>query len=317
MLLYNNFIGLDIGKLNFVVAVNGEKETKEYNNSTRGIKEFIKDYKNIFGQSLCILENTGGYELELLYTLCGQKIAVHRADARKVKNFIRSYGNSAKTDKLDTKVLAKYGAERKDLLKLFTPLSKQALNLFELVRRRQDLKQILVAEKNRLQAPSAAIIKLSCKQIIKSITHQIEAITEKIKELIDSDPILKQKQEILKTIPGIGNIVAFELLILLPELGSIDRRKIASLSGLAPMSNDSGKHQGYRKTYYGRNGIKPVLFLAAMAARNSKSEFRNFYKNLIARGEIKMVAFAALMRKIIVIANARLRDFYAQIAIIK
>ncbi len=157
MSLYNNFIGMDIGKRNFVVAVNGQKETKEYNNTTQGIKEFIKDYKNIFGQSLCILENTGGYELELLYTLCGHKIAVHRADTRKVKNFIRSYGNSAKTDKLDAKTLAKYGAERKSLLELFTPQSKQALNLFELVRRRQDLKQILVAEKNRLQTPSVSI----------------------------------------------------------------------------------------------------------------------------------------------------------------
>ncbi len=278
MSLYNNFIGMDIGKRNFVVTVNDQKETKEYNNTTQGIKEFIKDYKNIFGQSLCILENTGGYELELLYTLCGHKIAVHRADTRKVKNFIRSYGNSAKTDELDAKALAKYGAERKSLLELFTPQSKQALNLFELVSRRQDLKQILVAEKNRLQTPSVSIIKSSCKKIIKAITRQIEVITKKIKELIDYDPILKEKQEILKTIPGIGNIIAFELLILLPELGSLDRRKIASLSGLAPMSNDSGKHQGYRKTYHGRNEVKPILFLAAMAARCSKSELRGFYK---------------------------------------
>ena len=164
------------------------------------------------------------------------------------------------------------------MLELFTPQSKQALNLFELVRRRQDLKQILVAEKNRLQTPSVSIIKSSCKKIIKAITRQIEVITKKIKELIDYDPILKEKQEILKTIPGIGDIIAFELLILLPELGSLDRRKIASLSGLAPMSNDSGKHQGYRKTYHGTNEVKPILFLAAMAARCSKSELRGFYK---------------------------------------
>ena len=108
------------------------------------------------------------------------------------------------------------------MLELFTPQSKQALNLFELVSRRQDLKQILVAEKNRLQTPSVSIIKSSCKKIIKAITRQIEAITRKIKELIDSDPILKHKQEILKTIPGIGDIIAFELLILLSELGSLD-----------------------------------------------------------------------------------------------
>ena len=155
------------------------------------------------------LKNTGGYELEILYTLCSLKIAVHRADARKIKNFIRSYGNSAKTDKLDAKALGKYGAERKSLLEPFTRQSKQVLNLFELVRHRQDLKQILVAEKNHLQARSVSIIKLSCEKIIKAITEQIEAITKTIQKLTDSDPILKQKQEILKTIPGIGDIVHY------------------------------------------------------------------------------------------------------------
>lgn len=131
-------------------------------------------------------------------------------------------------------------------------------------------------------------------------------------KLIDFDPILKQKQEILKTIPGIGDIVEFELLVMLPELGCLDRRKIAWLCGLAPAANDSGQYHGYRKTYHGRNGIKPILFLAVMAARNSKSELKCFYKNLIARGKEKMVALTALIRKIIVIANSRLRDFYAQ-----
>ena len=95
------------------------------------------------------------------------------------------------------------------------------------MRRRQDIKQIPVAEKNRLQAPSVSIIKLSCEKIIKAITEQIEAITKTIQKLTDSDPILKQKQEILKTIPGIGDIVEFELLVMLPELGCLDRRKIA------------------------------------------------------------------------------------------
>ncbi|MGL5741580.1 MAG: transposase, partial [Legionella sp.] len=113
---------------------------------------------------------------------------------------------------------------------------------------------------------------------------------------------------LLKTIPGIGNIIANELLILLPELGQLSRREIASLVGVAPRSNDSGTMQGYRRATHGRDGVKPLLFLAAMAARNSNSHLKTFYEGLLSRGKIKMVALVALMRKIIVIANARLKN---------
>jgi transposase len=107
---YQYFMGIDIGKFTFVTAVYGQKETKEYDNSPSGIQEFLKDHKDILKKSLCVMETTGGYEIELLYTLCDKNIIVHRADNRKVKNFIRSYGNAAKTDKLDAKALAKYAA---------------------------------------------------------------------------------------------------------------------------------------------------------------------------------------------------------------
>jgi len=310
MTSYHNFIGIDIGKFNFVVAIYSQKETKEYENTSTGILDFLKDYSELLNNSLCILETTGGYELPLLYTLCSKQIKVHRADTRKVKSFIRSYGNAAKTDALDAKALAKYGFERHEQLAIFTPQSKRSLDLFALVQRRCDLKQMLVAEKNRLKGPGGAAIKKSCTQMIKTITLQIDSITAQIEALIAGDPILAEKQKILKSIPGIGNIVAFELLVLLPELGTLNRRKIASLAGLAPRANDSGKYQGYRKTGNGRKGIKPTLFLAAMAARNSKSDLglKEFYEKLLSKGKKKMVALTALMRKILVVANARLKS---------
>lgn len=305
---YHNFIGIDIGKYNFVAFDNKTNITKEYENNGLGFKAFIEDYKEVLSASLCVLETTGGYELELLYTLCEQNLSVHRADTRKVKNFIRSFGNKAKTDALDAKALAKYGEERAETLEVFKPQSKQAITLFQLVQRRGDLKHMLVAERNRLQAPSSSkLIKKCCSGLIKQLAARVEAITEEIKMLIDNDPVLRKKHKILKTIPGIGDVVAFELLILLPELGQLNRRKIASLAGLAPMAKDSGTYAGYRKTAPGRSSIKPILFLAAMAARNSKSELKAFYESLIARGKKKMVALVALMRKILVIANAKLK----------
>ena len=308
MVEYQNFVGIDIGKFNFVVAIHGQGITKEYENTTDDITKFLDEYKDILSNSLIVMEPTGGYELELLYTLCDRNYAVHRSDTSKVKKFIESYGNGAKTDELDAKALAHYGQERYKTLALFLPQSKQALELFRLSRRKNDLKKILVAEKNRLQAPSSKAIHNSCKNMIRVIDKQISMITEQIQETIDSDPILKEKQKVLKTIPGIGDAVSSELLILLPELGNqMTRRTIASLAGLAPRANDSGKFKGYRRTGHGRSGVKPYLFLAAMAARNSKSHLKEFYERLIAKGKKKMVALTALMRKIIVIANAKLK----------
>jgi len=120
---------------------------------------------------------------------------------------------------------------------------------------------------------------------------------------------LKAKHAVLKSIPGIGNIIATELLVRLPELGQLDRRQIASLVGVAPRANDSGQKKGYRSTGHGREGVKPRLFLAAMAARRSNSPLKAYYIQLIERGKQKMVALVALMRKLIVIANARLKEF--------
>ena len=303
---YHNFIGIDIGKFSFVVNAHNQQEVSEYENSSEGIGLFLKEHKNLLKKSLCILETTGGHEIKLLYTLCDKNYAAHRANTRKVKNFIRSYGNVAKTDKLDAKALAKYGYERHKQLDLFAPQSKLAIELYHLVQRRSDLTQILVAEKNRFKAPGNSAVKSSCQQMINMIKTQIDDLISTMQELINRDKTLYEKQKILKTIPGIGEILSLELLILLPELGTICRRKIASLAGLAPISNDSGAYKGYRRTGHGRNGVKPRLFLAAMAARNSKSELKQFYEKLITKGKKKLVALTALMRKILVIANAKL-----------
>lgn len=311
MSLYNKHIGIDIGKNFFVVAIHGLKKVHEYDNSSSGMGLFFKDFRKELSQSLCVLETTGGYEMQLLLSLCRADIAVHRANTRKVKRFIQSYGNDAKTDKLDAKALALYGYEREQRLVLFTPQSSESLVLFELVQRRNDLKQMLIAEKGRLKAPRANIIKNSCKEMIALLTNQMTAITDEINGLISGNTVLQEKKTILKTIPGIGDIVANELLVLLPELGSLTRRKIASLAGLAPRSNDSGQFSGYRCISHGRCGIKPILFLAAMAAMHSNSHLKDFYEQLIVRGKKKMVALTALMRKILVIANARLRDYSA------
>ena len=249
--------------------------------------------------------------MDLLLRLCERGYSVHRANTRKVKNFIRSYGNDAKTDELDAKALALYGYERGKRLAIFSPQSKGALKLYELVSRRQDLVKMIVAEKNRLQGPRAQVIKASCRAIIKTLEKQLKTFELEIDQMIAEDINLQQKRAVLKSIPGIGDVTSAHLVVMLPELGSLNRREITSLAGVAPKANDSGRHKGYRATSKGRESLKPVLYMVAMAARQSHSHFRTFYEKLIASGKEKKVALTAVMRKIIVIANAKIRDLMA------
>lgn len=312
MQLYTHFIGIDIGKKTFVAAVQGEKRTKEYENNSTGIEEFIHDRQLILNEALCVVETTGGYEMCLLLRLCANGYAIHKASGRQVKYFSRSYGYEAKTDRIDAMLLARYGQERRESLDVFIPPGEHAVELYELTQRRKDLKSMLTAEKNRAQSPRTEYIKGSINTIMEVLQQEVDRVTQAIETLIREDELLRQKQIVLRTVPGIGPIIANELLSSLPELGQLTRREIAALVGVAPMARESGQFKGYRRCGHGRSGMKSILFLAAMAARNSNSPLRTYYESLLARGKKKMVALIALVRKIIVIANARLRDFYRE-----
>jgi len=315
MTVYTYFIGIDIGKEQFVVACHHHKIVKTYDNTSSGIALFLQEFKDDLPKSLCVLETTGGYEMLLLFTLCKYDYNVHRANTRKVKNFIRSFGDKAKTDALDAKHLALYGFERSAHLSCFVPGSSVAIQLFHLGQRRQDLKSMLVQEKNRSKSPhDCLMVKKSCASMIVTLEAQINEITAEINDLISNDPVLSEKKKILKGIPGIGDVVANNLLSFLPELGTLNRKEIAALAGVAPKANESGKFVGYRSTGHGRAHIKPILFVSAMAARNSHSPLKMYYEQLIGRGKKKMVALTALMRKIIVIANARIKEYLGGIA---
>jgi len=305
--MYHFFIGIDISKDSFVVAKHGDKKSTNYPNNKKGFLHFCKDFKQQLPQSLVVLETTGGYEIELICYLQSKKILVHRANTRKVKSFIRSYGTLAKTDSIDSFGLALYGYERHSKLEIYqeSPHKK----LLKLVQRRNDLKIMLVQEKNRLKAPDQKAFKTSFNAIIKVIQQEMHKIEKIIAELCAKHHQIEEIVKILKTIKGIGDITAIQLIALLPELGTLNRKQIASLAGLAPHPNESGKKIGYRATKGGRSDVKPVLFLSAMTAARSKSALGDFYNKLVSSGKKKMVALTALMRKILVIANAKVRDY--------
>lgn len=308
--LYHNYIGIDISKYDFHVAVHGSKLTESFSNDKEGFKEFYTKYKEHLTQALVVLEVTGGHEIVLIDFLQKKDVAVHRANTRIVKSFIRSTGKLGKSDRIDSLGLARYGCERFQELGLYVPPSNSEKELLQLTKRKIELKQMLVQEKNRHKSPDNEFVKASCETVIKSLQDSIKQIEERIKILLEESGIIKEKVEILaKEIDGVGEATAIDLLNTMPELGKIDRRSIASLSGTAPHPYESGKKIGYRSTQGGREIVKPILFMAAMAAARSKGKLGEFYRSLIAKGKKPMVAITALMRKIIVIANAKIRDF--------
>lgn len=309
--MYQTFIGIDIGKKTFVASIAEQKDTHEFNNSTNGFKDFYQQYKNVLSSSLVVLETTGGYEMPLIYFLYSHEISVHRANTRKVKFFIRSLGQEAKTDAIDAQGLAKYGQERHHKLSLYNPCSPAQKQLQQLTERRLDLKQMIVQEKNRAQAPDIdSWVKKSCLGMIKSLEKQIKAVDVAIQGILNANPEQKDKQQVLKQVDGIGDVVSATLLALLPELGLVNRKQIASLVGLAPFPCESGLKKGQRRTKGGRQNVRTIIFMAAFAASHSKGRLGQFYRRLIKNGKKKMVAMTALMRKIIVIANAKLADWY-------
>lgn len=308
--MYHNFIGIDVSKLDFHVAVHGSNTTKSFTNDKKGFSQFQHEYKKSLTQAFVVLETTGGYEMKLIEFIQTKKIAVHRANTRIVKSFIRSTGKLGKSDRIDSIGLARYGHERYQDLEIYVQPSDTAKELLQLTNRRRELKKMLVQEKNRYKAPDNKFIINSCITLIQSLEDSIKHIEQRTIEIVNANKQIKDKVDVLvNEIDGIGKTTAIDLLNTLPELGHIDRRAIASLSGTAPHPYESGQKIGYRSTRGGREYIKPILFMAAMTASRSKGKLGEFYRSLIARGKKPMVAMTALMRKIIVIANAKIRDF--------
>jgi transposase len=306
---YIHFIGIDVSKEWFDVSVHGSAaKPKRYPNEAGGFAAFAQADEVLFARALVVLEATGGYEAALIESLLKQGVAVHRADPRAASYFIRSLGKRAKTDGLDAKALARYGAERHAELRLACPQDAVQAELETLHARRADLVAMRTAEKNRLKHPRYTALQEELQSMLDDLQRRIDAYEERIETLIASCARLAKKRDVLVGVTGVGKQTAATLLACMPQLGELTRRQAASLAGCAPHPKDSGKSTGYRKTQGGKQTVKTALFMAAMTARNFHPELKCFYNRLVQNGKKPMVALTAIMRKIIVILNAKIRD---------
>ena len=299
-----HFVGIDVAKDWFDVAVLGEKGTRQCANTKKGIRELVQ-WVNQVQPKLIVVEATGGYEEALGLALFEAGLPVALVSPQRVRQYARAKGRLAKTDPLDAQLLAEYGKAIQP--RLFVDKSEERKQLSALVARRNQLKGMLQAEKNRLRAPSDAIHS-SLQTVMACLERELQQMDQEIRTLLQQHTDLQGQEKLLRTAKSIGPVTAATLLADLPELGQLDRQQIAALVGVAPLNRDSGKKRGYRKTKGGRPEVRRTLYMATLSGIRFNPVLQPHYEQLRKRGKEKKVAITACMRKILTILNAMIRD---------
>ena len=300
----SKYVGIDVSKARLDIFVSGDNEIWATSNDEEGF-QFILERLHPITPALIVVESTGGLEISLLVALYTAGLPVALVNPGRVREFAKSTGLLAKTDKLDARLLARFAEAVKPALTQLPSEAEQLLS--DLMGRRCQLIEMLTAEKNRL----GTVRKPARPRIEKHIAwleDELVGINQEINQFIQQSPSFKQKDNILRSTPGVGSVTAAILISDLPELGKLDRKEIASLVGVAPFNNDSGRHRGKHRIKGGRESVRRVLYMAALTAARCNPMIKSFYERLLKMGKEKKVALIACMRKLLTILNAMVRD---------
>lgn len=301
---HEGFVGIDVSKEWVDIAFGDTcfRVKQAQRDITLAVNKISKE-----NPVLCIIESTGGYERMVLAALHKARLKVHVAHPSRVREFARAKGLLAKTDRLDAHVLSAYGQFLGDTAKIAKP-DPQGDKLSDLQSRYNQLKAMRHAESCRAGCSIHADVKKGIDEMIKFLDLQIEALFKSIQKIIDENDSLKARKAILCSMKGIGPMTAQALLIDLPELGSLSGKEVASLVGIAPMDRESGKKKGRSRIQQGRAPVRSTLYMAALVAACHNDVFKRFYERLLKAGKAKKVALVAVMRKMLVVLNAMVRD---------
>lgn len=295
-----HYVGIDVSKHFFDLHDVADGKQMRFENSPNQIKLCIHQLKKR-KPKLIVTESTGGYELSLVTALQAEGLPVAVVNPRRIREFAKAIGQLAKTDRIDARIIATYAATLEPPKQ--RQISANARKLKALIARRHQLTGIRTAENNRIEHVFDKTIAKSIKAVITTIDREIEKVEKQIKDHIDDQPQLRKKAHQLKSIPGIGDTTAFMLVCELPELGTLNRREIAALVGVAPINRDSGTFRGKRMTGGGRKQVRARLFMATLVAVRHNPVIHRYYKRLLGNGKAKMTAIIAAMRKMLVIMN--------------
>ncbi len=300
-------IGIDVAKAELEVAVRPSGDRWTATNEAGGIRELMARLTTL-GPELIVLEATGGYELAVVGALATAGLPLVVVNPRQVRDFAKATGQLAKTDRLDAAMLALFGERVHPPVR---PIPDELHRELEAVlTRRRQLLEMLQAERNRLGQvfTHGASVRRSLTRHISYLERQLRETDAELGVLIRTSPVWREREDLLRSVPGVGRVVATTLLAELPELGRLTRKEIAKLVGVAPLARDSGKQRGRRFIRGGRANVRAVLYMGALVATRRNAVIAAFYARLLVAGKPKKLALTACMRKLLTILNSMVRS---------
>lgn len=297
------YIGIDIGKEKIDIALHSSETQWSFSNNEIGIAEAVKNIAEA-SPALVVLEATGNLQVSLVAALAIAGITPAVVNPRQIRDFAKATGRLAKTDAIDARIIAHFAAAIHPEPRTLS--DNQAQELKDIVSRRRQVNEMLTAEKNRLGA-ARKVVKSRIQTHIIWLQKELEDIDGNLRRAIQKSPIWREKDNLLQSVPGIGPVASVTILTQLPELGTLNRRQIAALVGVAPFNRDSGMLRGKRIIWGGRAHVRAVLYMATLVATRFNPVIKDFYQRLCAAGKAKKVALAACIRKLLTILNAMLK----------
>lgn len=300
-------VGIDVAKDELVVAREPGEELWTLANDEIGVQELVARLTALHPDRI-VLEATGGYEVVCVAALSAAGLPVIVLNPRQVRDFARATGQLAKTDRIDARILALFAERIQPAVRLLPDPELRALGA--LITRRRQLIEMRQAERNRLGqvwGEGQRQVKASLRKHIAFLERELGIADRELETRVRQSPVWRDRDDLLRSVPGIGPVIARTLLAELPELGRLDRRAIAKLAGVAPLNRDSGRWRGHRSIHGGRGGVRTALYMAALVASRYNAVIRAFYQRLVAKGKPKKVALVACMRKLLTILNYLLR----------
>lgn len=301
-------VGIDVAKSHLDLAIrfgSGEVETQRFDNNSVGIDQ-IKELLCETDPDRIVLEATGGYERPISAALAADGLPVAVVNPRQTRDFARATGRLAKTDEIDARVLALFGERIQPEVRPAPSADQEVFSA--LVARRRQLLEMKTAEGNRLGTAPSEAVRSDIEEHLSFLEERLAETERQIKEAVQESPIWREEEELLCSVPGVGETTAHVLMAELPELGGANRQELAKLAGVAPLNHDSGKHRGQRVTWGGRASVRRALYMAALSATRHNRKIRSFYERLVERGKAKKKALVACMRKLLVIMNTMMKN---------
>lgn len=297
------YIGMDVSKASIDICVS-DGDAWQVANDDRAMDELCTRIAAL-APALVVLEATGGYELRAAGALAAAELPVAVVNPRQVRSYARSVGQLAKTDRIDARIIVRFAAAVRPEARPLADAETRAIEA--LITRRRQLLAMITAEENRLQM-APIITRNEIKAHVAWLRRQLAKTNETIDDSVRRSPIWRAKDDLLQSVPGIGDVTSHALIALLPELGTLNTKQIAALVGVAPFNRDSGTLRGRRRVWGGRARVRGALYMAALVGTRHNPTLKAFYARLRAAGKPAKVALVACMRKLLIIVNAMVRD---------